>query len=38
MGPGENLLYKGKADELFPKQEREELSGEESLDEVILEV
>jgi len=38
VAPGENLLYKGKADELFPKQEREDLSGEESLDEIIVEV
>ncbi len=37
VAPAENLLDKGKSDELFPKQKREDLSGEESLDEVIME-
>ncbi len=34
---GEDFLHKLETDELFPKQEREELSGEESLDKVIME-
>jgi len=37
VAPAENLLDQGKPDELFLKQEREDLSGEESLDEVIME-
>ncbi len=37
MSPAENLLDQGKPDELFLKQEREDLSSEESLDEVIVE-
>ena len=28
VAPGENLLHKGKADELFPEKQREDLMGE----------
>jgi len=37
MLPAENLLYKGKADELFPKQQGEDLMGEDLADALIME-
>jgi len=37
MLPAENLLYNGKADELFPKQQGEDLMGEDLADALIME-
>jgi len=37
VASGEYFLHHGEADELFLKQERENLSGKEFLDEVIVE-
>jgi len=37
MVPGEDFLYKGKTDELFPKQQGEDLMGEDLADALIME-
>jgi tetratricopeptide (TPR) repeat protein len=37
VAPAENLLQQGKTDELFPKQEGEDLMGEDFLDELVME-
>jgi len=35
--PAEDLLDKGKADELFPQQQGEDLMGKDLLDELVME-
>jgi hypothetical protein len=37
MAPVEDLLHQGKTYELFPKHQGEDLVGEESLDELVVE-
>ena len=37
MAPAENFLDKGKADELFPEQQGENLMGEAFLDDLVME-
>ncbi len=37
VAPAEDLLDQGKADELFPEQQREDLMGEDFLDDLVME-
>ena len=37
VAPAEDLLDKGKADELFPDKQREDLVGEDLLDNLVME-
>jgi len=37
VAPGEDFLDKGKADELFPEKQREDLMGEDFLDNLVME-
>lgn len=37
VAPAENFLHKRKPDELFPKQQREDLVGEDFLDNLVME-
>jgi hypothetical protein len=37
VAPAEDLLYEGKADELFPEKQREDLVGEDFLDDFVME-
>ena len=37
VAPAEDLLHQGKADELFPEKQREDLVGEDFLDNLVME-
>jgi len=37
MTPAEDLLHQGKADELFPEQQGEDLVSEDFLDDLVME-